>query len=294
MRRDDSLADRMVPARDVADSRQVETPRRCEDRDREVRLRVGEDNRLALTSHAAEQRRRHVSPRREMSPDHQRLDDSPPRERPDAIAVEEGDRVARRPALPVKSVAKTMSDSEWIETYASVQRHVDVTLDPFDEADLRGKELVLVQDLHLCHLLEPSPLVLSVHHEQYRELLRKGPAERSYDSALEEDATREQFGENEPDALSGGLSQRARRELFVQQRGRQASATIRRTLTNGAETLAQRSMESTIESATRSPARPSTSPTTSRATRRRSAASSLGSASARSMPATTSPKFSAR
>ena len=125
VRRDDALADRVVPARDVRDDREPEAAGRSEERHRARRLDVREHEAGALAAHRLEQPARDVPPRAEEPALHRPLDARPARERAVAIGVEHPVRVPRLHPLGVEAVPAVQADRERVVAEPAVEPGVD-------------------------------------------------------------------------------------------------------------------------------------------------------------------------
>ena len=110
--RDDSLADRVVPARDVRDNGELESTRRCEVRHDALRLHVGDDERSTVRAHRLEEPPRNVPAWAEEPPLHRALHPVGPRQPPLAGRVEHPVRVAGLHAVGVEAVAPVQPDRE--------------------------------------------------------------------------------------------------------------------------------------------------------------------------------------
>ena len=125
VRRDDALADGVVPARDVRRHREPEPARRDEERHRVPRLHVREDERRAALPHGVEQPPRDVPARAEVPALHRALETAPPREEARAVGVEHPVRVSRLHALEVEAVAVVEPDRERVVAELPVERAVE-------------------------------------------------------------------------------------------------------------------------------------------------------------------------
>ena len=138
--RDDSLADCVVPARDIADHRDLELSRRDEVGHRHVRLEIRDDEARAVRSHRREQRLRDVPVRREQPPPHRAVDDLPARQVAGAVDVEERDRVPVLPALPVEAHAQAVAHGERVEADVVVEEDVDAANDALARRNVFGRQ----------------------------------------------------------------------------------------------------------------------------------------------------------
>ena len=199
VRRDDALADRVIPARDVPDDRDAEPSSGDEKRHRGVRLEIGDEEQLALGPHPLGEHSRHIAPGGEVPARHQRLEDPPARQRPDAVGIEEEVPMTRAPAPLVEAVAHAVPYGEGIEADPAIELDVDPPHHPVPERDPDRKQLLPGELRQPLDPVEPRLDVLRVDEEDGGETVGERLAERIDDAAVEEDAVRERIDEEEPD-----------------------------------------------------------------------------------------------
>ena len=125
VRRDDALADGVVPARDVRHDRQPQPPRSREERHRVHGLHVREQEARAVAPHRLEQPPGNVASGAEEPPLHRMLDAGPMRKAAVPIRVEHPVRMARLHPLGVEAVPAVQADRERVVAELPVERGVD-------------------------------------------------------------------------------------------------------------------------------------------------------------------------
>ena len=198
VRRDDALAHRVVPGRDVADDRHAQPARRHEVRHRDVSLEVRHDEAIAVGTHGVEQRRGHVPPAGEEPGRHRAVDDVPARQVPRAVDVEERDGVAVRPPLAVEAVPEARAHGERVEADVIVEEDVGAPHDAWPERHLHRHQLGRLDHFQPVELVAPGIDVLRVQREQRRDALVEGVAQAGDDAAVEEDAVGQRIHECDP------------------------------------------------------------------------------------------------
>ena len=164
MRRDDALADRVVPARDVRHDRQPQPPRSREERHRAHGLHVREQEARAVAPHRLEQPPGNVAPGAEEPPLHRTLDAGPMRQAAVAIRVEHPVRMARLHPLGVEAVPAVQADRERVVAELPVERGVDAREGTVGKA-VPGGEIVSVEHRQAGHSVEPFRRRVARHEE---------------------------------------------------------------------------------------------------------------------------------
>ena len=200
VRRDDSLADRVVPARDVRDNRELESTRRGEVRHDALRLHVGDDERSTVRAHRLEEPPRNVPAWTEEPPLHRALHAVGPRQPPLAGRVEHPVRVAGLHTVGVEAVAPVQPDRERVVAELPVQRRVHTPQRAFAEASRARRELGSAQSGCLAEAVRPRARVVCGNEEYARNRPVEPLSQPVDDPGVEEDPDREQIGKDDPDA----------------------------------------------------------------------------------------------
>ncbi len=190
----------MVPARDVRDDGQPESPRREEERDGGGRLCVREDETGAFAPHRLEQPPGDVPPRIEEPALHGTLDRRPVREAAVAVRVEHPVRMPGMHPLLVKPVAVVQTDRQRVIAELPVEQGVDPGERAVGKPAAR-RERVAVDQGEPRHEAGPLRRRIPRHEEDGRHLPIQPLPKRAHDPRAEEDTDREQIGEDDPGLL---------------------------------------------------------------------------------------------
>jgi hypothetical protein len=198
VRRDDTFAHRMVPARHVGDDGEAQAAGGTEKRNCRMRLDVREDERRALPLHRLAQPARHVPVSAEVPALHSALEEPPPRERAIAVGVEHPVRVPCVHALQMEPVPQIEPDREGVVPDLAIEPGVE----PACQAVSRAGDEVVAEE-HGCVSEPRAPLRrLLPRHEEDRAERRSEPVAKPVDDpGVEEDADRKLVGKDEPGAL---------------------------------------------------------------------------------------------
>ena len=174
VRRDDALADRVVPARDVRDHREPQPTGGSEERHRARGLDVREHEGGAVAPHRLEQPPRDVPPRAEEPALHRPLERRPARERAVAVGVEHPVRVARLHPLGMEAMPVVQPDRERVVAELAVEPASIRARARGRQARARRRELVAVQHRRGRGSGRPFRRLLARHEEDGGERARRG------------------------------------------------------------------------------------------------------------------------
>src|SRR5262249_54772260 len=199
VRRDDPLADGVVPACDVPDCPKTEAARAGDERDDGVHLHVRKRDRGPLTLEAASQRRRDVARASVVPPLHDRVEKRPARQGPRERRIEEPVRVARLHALTVEAVAETVAQRERIEPDATVEPGVAAAKGPLADGSALRDQVAGPRRGDRAGSLGPRIGLLARVEQEELEAIAESVAEALDDPCVEEEPGGERIREDEPD-----------------------------------------------------------------------------------------------
>src|SRR6188472_1185610 len=205
VRRDDALADRVVPARNLRDDGEPQAARCGEERHGARGLDVREHERRALPPHRLEQPPRDVPPRAEEPAPHRVLDGGPAWERAVAVGVEHPVGMPRLHALGVEPVPVVQPHGERVVAEPPVEPGVDPSLGSVCEP-ARSGEVVAVEDGHAFEACHPLGGLGTWDEEHHRDVAVEALTKTAHDPRIDEDANRELVGEHEPGPLRAHLA----------------------------------------------------------------------------------------
>ena len=209
--RDDALADRVIPARDVSSDGEVESAGGREVRQHALRLHVRNDERGAVGAHRLEKSPWNVPSLAEEPPLHRALDAGRARQPARARRVEHPVRVTGLHARGVEPVTAVHADREWVVAELPVEGRVHAACRPFAEAARAGRELGSLQHSRLPETVDPGTRIGLGDEEDGGGRTIEPLAQPFHDAGVEEDPDREQVGKDDPDApRRHGMRTRAR------------------------------------------------------------------------------------
>jgi hypothetical protein len=198
MWRDDALADRVIPARHVADDGETETAGRVQVWHRLQALDVRDDETGAVVAHAPDEGRRRVAVRREEPRADEPIERARLGQSTGPRGVEKDVRMLQPHPLTVEAVPDAVADRQRVVADVAIEREVHASGDTLHHADPLGEQVRTDVPRDVAETGRPLERFLLGESEQDVQAAGQPFGQLLDDPAIDEHPRRERIRQDEP------------------------------------------------------------------------------------------------